>query len=69
MVMTLEGMVENGQIHLRDPITLPEHTKVYVVVPGEEAPIALIGSPQLVHPEQISDFKKTLKKRSANGGV
>lgn len=69
MVMTLEGTVENGQIHLRDHITLPEHTKVYVVVPDAEAPTAFIGSPQLVHPEQIADFKKTLKKRAANGGV
>lgn len=62
MVLTLEGRVENGQIHLRDDIALPENTKVLVVVSGEEVPSAHIGTPRLLHPEQMTDFKKTLTK-------
>ncbi len=27
-ISTFEGIVENGQIRLRDDVTLPEHTKV-----------------------------------------
>jgi hypothetical protein len=26
-VLSFEGIVENGQIRLHDPVTLPEHTK------------------------------------------
>jgi hypothetical protein len=58
-ILTLEGIVENGQIRLRDPVTLPEHTKVYVVVPEMETiPQAHVYSPRLVHPERAADFVK-----------
>jgi hypothetical protein len=30
---TYEGTVENGQIKLPDTVHLPDHTKVFVVVP------------------------------------
>ena len=58
-LLTVEGIVENGQIRLCEPIILPEHTKVYVVVP-DVAPVshAHIASPRLVHPEQAADFIK-----------
>ena len=32
-IFTFEGRVENGLIRLADDLTLPEHTKVYVVIP------------------------------------
>src|SRR6266849_8576763 len=35
-ILTVEGVVENGQIRLRDNVALPEHTKVYVVIPDVE---------------------------------
>jgi hypothetical protein len=58
-VTTIEGVVENGQIRLPAAIRLPERTKVYVVIPDVEVqPIAYIGSPRLVHPEQAADFTK-----------
>jgi hypothetical protein len=58
-ILTVEGIVENGQIRLRDQVTLPEHTKVYVVIPDmETAPQAYLYSPRLVHPEQAADFAK-----------
>lgn len=59
MISTFEGIVENGQIRLRDKVLLPENTKVYVVIPDlEPMSKAQVYSPRLVHPEQISDFDK-----------
>ena len=58
-ILTVEGVVENGRIRLRDNVVLPEHTKVYVVIPDvESAPPAHVYSPRLVHPEQAPDFAK-----------
>ena len=58
-ISTIEGIVENGQIRLLGSVALPEHTRVYVVVPGlEAAPNAHILSPRLAHPEQAGDFVK-----------
>jgi hypothetical protein len=34
---TYEGTVENGQIKLPDTVHLPDHTKVFVVVPDMKA--------------------------------
>lgn len=57
--ITIEGMVENGHIRLPATLRLPERTKVYVVIPDVEGhPVAYIGSPRLVHPEQAADFRK-----------
>ena len=66
-ILTLEGIVENGQIRLRDQVTLPEHTKVYVVIPEvETVPQAHVHSPRLVHPEQAEDFAKQVIEVSAD---
>jgi hypothetical protein len=66
-ILTVEGIVENGQIRLRDNVTLPEHTKVYVVIPDvEAAPQAHVYSPHLVHPEQATDFAKQVIEVSAD---
>ena len=44
--LTVEGIVENGQIRLNDGVTLPEHAKVYVIIPGvETAPQMHVYSP------------------------
>ena len=34
---TYEGTVENGQIKLPETVHLPDHTKVFVVVPDAKA--------------------------------
>jgi len=62
-LMTLQGIVENGQIRLADNVRLPEKAIVYVVVPGIEisAPVR-IGSPRLMHPEQAADFVKVIEE-------
>jgi len=58
-VSTFEGIVENGQIRIRENVTLPEKTRVFVVIPDlETASKAHIYSPRLVHPEQADDFAK-----------
>ena len=61
-VITYEGIVENGCVHLPPDVMLPEKSKVYVVVPGISEcgvqHVAHIPSPRLVHPEQAKDFTK-----------
>ena len=61
-VITYEGVVENGCVHLPAGVLLPEKAKVYVVVPGisesGSTPVAHIPSPRLAHPEQASEFIK-----------
>lgn len=58
-VSAFEGVVEHGQIKLRENVTLPENTRVLVVIPDfEKAPIAHIHSPRLKHPENAEDFTK-----------
>jgi len=32
LILTLEGVVEHGQLKLTTPIPLPDHTKVSVVI-------------------------------------
>ena len=66
-ILTVEGIVENGQIRLRDNVILPEHTKVYVVIPEvETTPQAHVYSPRLVHPAQADDFAKQVIEVSAD---
>ena len=66
-ILTVEGVVENGQIRLCDHVTLPEQTKVYVVIPDvETAPQAHVYSPRLAHPAQADDFAKQVIEVSAD---
>ena len=62
-ISTFEGIVENGQIRLRDEVKLPEHAKVYVVIPELEShPPSHIRSPRLVHREQAEEFRMQVTK-------
>jgi len=66
-ISTFEGIVENGQIRLRNNVTLPENSKVYIIIPDfETAPQARVSSPRLVHPEQAADFAKKIVEVSAD---
>ena len=60
-VTSFEAIVEKGQIKLPENISVPERTKVYVVIPGagEPKPTRLM-SPRLLHPEQAKDFEITV---------
>jgi hypothetical protein len=56
-ILTLEGIVEHGQIRLPHHVRLPEHAKVYVLVPDVNIErTARVESPRLAHPEQAGDF-------------
>jgi hypothetical protein len=69
-VETYEAIVENGQIKLAGVVRLPEHTKVYVIVPGDtEQDRFHVSSPRLAHPEQAADFVKEITEEAANAGV
>jgi len=58
-ISTFEGVVKNGQIRLRDNVTLPENAQVVVVVSDfEPAPQAHVRTPHLRHREQTADFAK-----------
>ncbi len=57
-LVVLEGVVENGAIRLDGDIALPEHAKVYVVIPDVEGSQAQIASPRLARPERASAFAK-----------
>jgi hypothetical protein len=69
-VETYEATVENGQIKLTDRVRLPEHAKVYVVVPnGSEANTFRIGSPRLAQPKDAADFVKEIAEEPADAGL
>lgn len=56
-IITLEGVIENGQVRLMGNVRLPQNTRVYVVVPDIQVEeVAHIYSPRLAHPEQAVDF-------------
>jgi hypothetical protein len=69
-VVTYEATVEQGQIKLLDTVRLPEHARVYVVVPGAEtSPQYYIGSPRLAQPEKVSDFTKEVLEEEWDAGL
>lgn len=57
-VITIQGIVKNGQILLSEDVKLPEMTKVYVVVPNLEKRMAKIMSPRLVDKSRLKDFER-----------
>jgi hypothetical protein len=62
-VTAYEAIVENGRIRLSEPVSLPEQTRVYVIVPSlEVSPAFQVPSPRLAHPEQATDFAKRVVK-------
>ncbi len=67
---SFEAIVENHQIQLPDEIRLPDGTIVRVVVPdGELGSKAYMGSPRLVHREQLTDFEKDVIEEPHDAGV
>lgn len=69
-VTAFEGVIEDGQIRLKANVTLPEKTKVYVVIPGFETRETIhVYSPRLAHPEQAVDFTKEVIKETSDAGI
>lgn len=65
-VATVEATIENGQVKLPEYVHLPEHTKVYVVIPDPTVPVSVprIASPKLVRSEQAADFTKQMTQET-----
>jgi hypothetical protein len=67
LVNAIEGVVENGKIRLREPLSLAENTRVYVIVADiHSTPSASIASPRLAHPHQAGDFRKRIVEVAAD---
>jgi len=65
MVITaIQGVVENGKIRLEEKVSLPENTKVFVIVadaiasPARE--VIHLRSPRLANPQDLGDFHKEI---------
>ena len=69
-VTAIEGIVQNGAIRLREDVSLPENTRVYVIVPEMQTnPRPQLHSPRLAHPEQSKDFRKQILEISDDAGL
>jgi len=69
-VATFEATVENGQVKIPETIHLPEHTRVYIVVPGvEDFPQFRIASPRLARAEHALDFVKEEVREEPDASV
>lgn len=64
-VQTFEGLVENGQIRLLDQATLPEKTRVFVVVPEALQREPRVWSPRLADPAEAALFEMQVTKHGA----
>jgi hypothetical protein len=68
LINAIEGFIENGQIRLREKVSLPEHSKVYVIVAdsqvdrigGVDDGSVHIRTPRFAQPEQSKDFSKQI---------
>jgi hypothetical protein len=64
-IITLEGVVDHGQIRLKTNVHLPENTKVFVIVPDYQAPeYAHVYSPHLAHSGEVADFKMEVSEEA-----
>ncbi len=69
-VLALEGVVEGDRIRLTAGVRLPDHTKVYVIVPGTEVTgAARVVSPRLVRREDVRDFELRVSEVPPDAGV
>ena len=68
-VITYEGTVENGQIRFSELVSLPEKSRVFVVVPEAGVPQAHLRSPRLAHPEQVTDFVLEVTEERGDAGL
>jgi hypothetical protein len=60
-VTAIEGVVENGTIRLREDVSLPENTRVYVIVADlQDVSPPRIRTPRLADVRQSKDFKKQI---------
>ena len=69
-IVTLEGIVEHGQIRLAANVRLPDKTRVYVIVPNVEVEqVARLASPRLARPEDLADFVLEVVEANPDAGL
>lgn len=62
-IITFEGIVEQGEIRLKNNVRLPENTRVFVVVPDVQVDkFAHIFTPHLARREDATDFKMEVSR-------
>ena len=60
-IITIQGIVKNGQIQLSEDVKLPESAKVYVVIPPNER-VNKIMSPRLANKADAKRFVKIIEE-------
>ncbi len=69
-IITLEGVVDHGEIRLTSNVRLPENTKVYVIVPDMEVEqVARVHTPRLAQPQYANDFKMEIIEEPPSAGL
>ncbi len=69
-VTAYEAIVENGQVRVVGGMSLPEHARVYVVVPDADQATAIrVGSPRLAQPERAADFEMKVGEEPRDAGL
>ncbi len=69
-IVTLEGIVEQGQIRITSGVHLPENTHVYIVVPNVEIERTVrLHTPRLAYPEAAADFTLEIIEAPSNAGL
>ncbi len=69
-VATYEAIVEQGQIKLPIHVRLPEHAKIYIVVPNaDEVQTLYFRSPHLAHREQAARLVKEVSEEPEDASV
>lgn len=64
------AIIENGQVKLIDAVSLPEHSRVNIVVPDASgAAVLRVGSPKLADPERARDFRMEVSEEPPNAGL
>lgn len=69
-VLTIEGIVDNGQIKLPADVHLPEHAEVYVIVPDMKIEQTVhLFSPRLKNPNQAAEFEMEILAESPDASL
>ena len=69
-IVTIEGIVEKGQIRLKSELQLPDKTKVFVVIPDMHVEnVAHVLSPRLADPSKAIDFKLEVLEESPDAKI
>jgi hypothetical protein len=69
-IITFEGVIDNGQVRLKNNVRLPDNTRVYVVVPDIQVEeVAHIYSPRLAHSEQAADFTLEVTEEASDASL